>query len=744
MTDPREKRQQDLKLQESQLFGKAFSIGDDQWEIERDGNWYIMNPVGDDAKTRESRGFRSQAQVETFLTTQGVDLDTTFGDKKAEAPKRTPIGKILVRDVSVPDEVASQSGETSFTVSRTDEDRMTGIAERTEADKLKADGFHGRQAESDPMDRDELYGEAVALVADTRKASTTMLQKRLRIGYNRAARMMEDMEGDGIVGPADGFKPRQIFIEPGGKIHFEPEPVPPPVDAEAIGAGLRKLLEDVPGGDPGELASPEDVDATMQTIQLQKVMEVLRKIPVGSLDRRGPKRDPDEDPLKDFSALELEKFQRTAEAYVQNILNHVEKMHEAFRDSCPALVAHSERFFADRKFPGETRATKKNAEMAVALIQNYLLEFSNIIRKITEETGLSLSEVAREMNVDAEGLRTMYETGSLDSDEDLKAAEIADLKGELAGFLEPSEVPDFDQPTSPLGKIGEWDKAYFESRIEMTPFLTKRILSVKKLEQFQADVMKISGRVDRLKNAFLAVRKLRDHGLDQEFQDILMKDLDRECEADLGRTIRLGIEGIPENVSEGGRKKAKSYIKSFGEWLARAEKLEERYRTFLSKVVEKENEARSRINDIQNRLLEFEGGERADYPLVPMLKSDGTEESPFPELWAPPSTWEDRIAKDEVIEEDSQEGIATHDEELEVSRTEIIMVGDIKSYLDYESNWGDVDGAKLVLGDGREFDVVGVERDDFDEDEIVVVVRTTDGNEEEFPTNILGDAKIVK
>ena len=124
-------------------------------------------------------------------------------------------------------------------MSRTDEDRMTGIAERTEADKLKADGFHGRQAESDPMDRDELYGEAVALVADTRKASTTMLQKRLRIGYNRAARMMEDMEGDGIVGPADGFKPRQIFIEPGGKIHFEPEPVPPPVDAPFPGCSFK-------------------------------------------------------------------------------------------------------------------------------------------------------------------------------------------------------------------------------------------------------------------------------------------------------------------------------------------------------------------------------------------------------------------------------------------------------------------------------------------------------------------------
>src|SRR5262249_29004639 len=58
---------------------------------------------------------------------------------------------------------------------------------------------------------DEKYDEAVALVTQTRQASISMLQRRLRVGYNRAARMIEMMEKEGIVGPADGIKPREVL-----------------------------------------------------------------------------------------------------------------------------------------------------------------------------------------------------------------------------------------------------------------------------------------------------------------------------------------------------------------------------------------------------------------------------------------------------------------------------------------------------------------------------------------------------
>lgn len=61
-------------------------------------------------------------------------------------------------------------------------------------------------------DRDEEYERAVELVQMNGQASTSFLQRRLRVGYNRAARMIEMMEKDGIVGPAEGSKPRKVLI----------------------------------------------------------------------------------------------------------------------------------------------------------------------------------------------------------------------------------------------------------------------------------------------------------------------------------------------------------------------------------------------------------------------------------------------------------------------------------------------------------------------------------------------------
>ncbi len=59
---------------------------------------------------------------------------------------------------------------------------------------------------------ERLYQEAVNIVKTTRNASISMLQRRLNIGFNRAARMVEQMEKEGIVGPANGSKPRQVLI----------------------------------------------------------------------------------------------------------------------------------------------------------------------------------------------------------------------------------------------------------------------------------------------------------------------------------------------------------------------------------------------------------------------------------------------------------------------------------------------------------------------------------------------------
>jgi S-DNA-T family DNA segregation ATPase FtsK/SpoIIIE len=61
---------------------------------------------------------------------------------------------------------------------------------------------------------DERYDEALAIVAKDRQASISYIQRRLRIGYNRAASIIEMMERDGVVGPSDGVRPREIYVSP--------------------------------------------------------------------------------------------------------------------------------------------------------------------------------------------------------------------------------------------------------------------------------------------------------------------------------------------------------------------------------------------------------------------------------------------------------------------------------------------------------------------------------------------------
>jgi len=60
---------------------------------------------------------------------------------------------------------------------------------------------------------DEKYDEAVAFVAEIGQASISLIQRRFRVGYNRAARIVEKMEVEGVVGPSDGVKPREVLVK---------------------------------------------------------------------------------------------------------------------------------------------------------------------------------------------------------------------------------------------------------------------------------------------------------------------------------------------------------------------------------------------------------------------------------------------------------------------------------------------------------------------------------------------------
>lgn len=83
-----------------------------------------------------------------------------------------------------------------------------------EYDESVLQGIEEEAIQQEEIDEayDEKYDEAVAIVTETGQASISMVQRRLRVGYNRAARMIEIMEKEGIVGPADGSRPREVFV----------------------------------------------------------------------------------------------------------------------------------------------------------------------------------------------------------------------------------------------------------------------------------------------------------------------------------------------------------------------------------------------------------------------------------------------------------------------------------------------------------------------------------------------------
>jgi S-DNA-T family DNA segregation ATPase FtsK/SpoIIIE len=101
-------------------------------------------------------------------------------------------------------------------VSEEEVKRVTSFLRRQmkpEYDSSIAAEIRIREDEAEEMggELDEKYHDAVELVMQTGQASISMVQRKLRVGYNRAARMIETMEKQGIVGPSDGVKPREVF-----------------------------------------------------------------------------------------------------------------------------------------------------------------------------------------------------------------------------------------------------------------------------------------------------------------------------------------------------------------------------------------------------------------------------------------------------------------------------------------------------------------------------------------------------
>ncbi|MEA3478768.1 MAG: DNA translocase FtsK, partial [Bacteroidota bacterium] len=81
-------------------------------------------------------------------------------------------------------------------------------------------------AEFDPSERDEMFEDAARIIVQNQQGSTSLLQRRLKLGYNRAGRIIDQLEAAGIVGPFEGSKAREV------KVHDE--------------HSLEQLLNDLP------------------------------------------------------------------------------------------------------------------------------------------------------------------------------------------------------------------------------------------------------------------------------------------------------------------------------------------------------------------------------------------------------------------------------------------------------------------------------------------------------------------
>ena len=87
---------------------------------------------------------------------------------------------------------------------------LEAVTEEDEAGGSPYDGSGGGDSESN-----DLYDKAVAIVLRDKKASTSYIQRRLSIGYNRAATLIERMENEGLVGPANHAGKREILVDNG-------------------------------------------------------------------------------------------------------------------------------------------------------------------------------------------------------------------------------------------------------------------------------------------------------------------------------------------------------------------------------------------------------------------------------------------------------------------------------------------------------------------------------------------------
>jgi S-DNA-T family DNA segregation ATPase FtsK/SpoIIIE len=159
--------------------------------------------------TRISFQVATQIDSRTILDMAGAEKLLGNGDSlylSANSPKPQRIQGVFVTEKEVKEIVKFIRDENeSKDITEDDAEEITAGKSGTVATEL--DNFNGFNDDNN----DELYEAAKKEIMQSKKASASFLQRRLRVGYARAARLLDILEEKGIVGPADGAKPREIY-----------------------------------------------------------------------------------------------------------------------------------------------------------------------------------------------------------------------------------------------------------------------------------------------------------------------------------------------------------------------------------------------------------------------------------------------------------------------------------------------------------------------------------------------------
>ena len=156
--------------------------------------------------TRMSFRLATKVDSRTILDTNGAEALLGRGDMLFLPPGTSRLMRLHAAYVSEKETAAV----VDFWKAQAHAEYVEGFLESPKDERVSPDGSN-----ADPDENDPLFNDAVQLVFEFGKASTSLLQRRLRIGYGRAAHLIDLMERDGLVGPADGSRPRELLKAPG-------------------------------------------------------------------------------------------------------------------------------------------------------------------------------------------------------------------------------------------------------------------------------------------------------------------------------------------------------------------------------------------------------------------------------------------------------------------------------------------------------------------------------------------------